>query len=573
MKRIKVILILFLAFLSSLNISYAQNKLKDAFSRPLELLNDNFKNSPRIPGILGNYAPLPYPYSNINVSSDTFPQNEPSVKFNAKYPNRVVAAWRDFRTGVNPAVRRIGYSYSTNEGITWSESNLIPIDPNHPTSSDPVVVSDTAGNFYIATISITSTGNLDIVIFKSTDGGVTFPLFYMAQGGAPNLEDKEWMVCDLTKGNSPYKNSLYISWTRFVNGVTSNIFLTKSTNSGVNWSAPVQISTSSNVQGSVPYIGPNGEINVVWVRYSVNDFIVNYSKSTDGGTNFTTPIIISQGTAPDIPISSSGISFPSIACDVSGGQRNGWLYTAFCDSRNGDPDIFLSRSTNGGDNWSSPIRVNNDALGNGKLQCWSWITVNDSGKIAILFYDSRNTTNNTVVEAWLARSNDGGQTFINEKISSIPSPTGEPNSDVRYGDYINLDYSGNRIIPVWTDMRTGAYNQEIYSANIDLSIGINQISKSIPDKSELMQNYPNPFNPRTTIKFSINEPGFVSLKVYDILGKEITSLVNKILQPGLYEVPFSTQELSDYHISSGVYFYRMTINNSSISTKTMVLTK
>jgi hypothetical protein len=569
MKRITVYLFLSLLILFSFKPSNSQDKLKEVFSKPLELQHNN--NASRPPQDPGFYPLLPYPYNNTDISNDSLPQNEPSVKFNAKYPNRVLAAWRDFRTGVSPAIRRIGYSYSTNAGITWSASTLVPIvDPNHPKASDPAICSDSAGNFYIATVSLTNAGALDLLVFKSTDGGVTFPAAYFAQGGTVNSEDKEWIVCDNTKGSSPYKNTLYISWTRFVNGFSPDIFVTKSINGGVNWNTPVQVSTSGSVQGSCPTIDRNGNLHVVWLGYSGNNYDINYSKSANGGTTFTAPVVIATGLAPDIPISSSGITFPSIACDVTGGLQNGWLYTVFCDSRNGDPDVFLTRSTNGGNNWSAPVRVNNDAIGNGKLQCWPWIAVNDSGKIAVLYYDSRNTSNNTIIEAYLARSSDGGLTFIYEKISSVQSPTGEPNSDVRYGDYINVDYLGNRIVPVWTDMRSGAYNQEIYSANIDLQTGVKQISQTVPDNFELMQNYPNPFNPSTKIKFNIKETGLVSLKVFDLLGKEITTLVNGNLQPGTYETQFPD---NNYRLSSGTYFYRLAVGENIISTKSMMLVK
>ena len=100
-------------------------------------------------------------FTNINISNQIAPQNEPSVKISRKDPNRVVAAWRDFRTGVTPALRRIGYSYSTDAGETWSVSQLTPqIIPNAPLSSDPVVAVDTSGNFYIITVSLNeSNGN------------------------------------------------------------------------------------------------------------------------------------------------------------------------------------------------------------------------------------------------------------------------------------------------------------------------------------------------------------------------------------------------------------------------------
>jgi photosystem II stability/assembly factor-like uncharacterized protein len=75
---------------------------------------------------------------------------------------------------------------------------------------------------------------------------------------------------------------------------------------------------------------------------------------------------------------------------------------------------------------------------------------------------------------------------------------------------------------------------------------------NLPTEYALFQNYPNPFNPTTTIKYSVKEAGIVSLKVYDILGKEITTLVNETKSPGEYSVQYDGAKLS-----SGVYFYTM----------------
>ena len=86
---------------------------------------------------------------------------------------------------------------------------------------------------------------------------------------------------------------------------------------------------------------------------------------------------------------------------------------------------------------------------------------------------------------------------------------------------------------------------------IDIAtVSINQISQIIPAKYELNQNYPNPFNPSTNINFSIPKSGFVSLKIFDISGKEIGNLINENLTPGVYEYKFNAANLS-----SGVYFY------------------
>ncbi|MBM4159359.1 MAG: T9SS type A sorting domain-containing protein [Ignavibacteria bacterium] len=83
----------------------------------------------------------------------------------------------------------------------------------------------------------------------------------------------------------------------------------------------------------------------------------------------------------------------------------------------------------------------------------------------------------------------------------------------------------------------------------------------------MYQNYPNPFNPSTTIKFQISEFRNVSLKIYDVLGKEISTLVNEKLQPGTYQVTFDGSGFP-----SGVYFCRLTAGNFS-SVRKMVLLK
>ncbi len=540
----------------------------EKFAAPHDFYPENSKIANPPVAYPSHYSLLPYPYENVNLSNNFYPQNEPSVKFNAKYPNYVLAAWRDFSTGVNPAVRRIGYNFSSDGGTTWfyAGQELIPIlEVNHPRASDPVVCSDTNGNFYVATVSLTTVGALDLVVYKSTDYGMTFTSYSFAQGGGANDEDKEWLVCDLTKGSSAYKNHLYMSWTRF--GNPPGILMTKSSNGGLNWSMPVQVSSGGGVQGSDPAIGPNGEVYVVWVGGTATNDIIYFNKSTNGGAGFGTEKNIAQGTSPLIPISSSAITFPSIAVDVSGGPRNGTIYVTWCDSRNGDPDVFLIRSTNGGTNWTSPVRVNNDSLGNGKLQCWPWISINEQGKLAVLYYDSRNGVSNTNIEAWLARSTDGGQTFINEKLSSVSFTASWPNTDVRFGDYINIDYHGDRIVPVWTDLRAGGSNQEIYSAVIDLSVGIKNISTETPREFRLHQNYPNPFNPSTKIIFELMKAAETELSVFDLTGKKIFTIFKGYKSAGTYEAEFDASKFT-----SGVYFYTLKADNLK-ETKKMLFIK
>lgn len=508
----------------------------------------------------------PLIYTNVNVSNNPpSPHNEPSVKISHKNPNRVVAAWRDFRINYNPAYRRVGYSYSTNGGTTWSTSALLDstlLGGGLLRNSDASVTTDTAGNFYITTIALNNTNGANtLAIYKSTDGGVTFPIGQiLAQGSS---EDKEMVTTDLSP-NSPYKNNIYISWSRL--SLSPDIRLIRSTNAGVNWSAPVNVASSStNGQGSDPAVGANGEVYVAWVNYSYTTQYFN--KSTDGGLTFGTPQIIATGTAPNIPFSQTGpTTFPSIACDISGGPRNGYVYVTWCDGRNGDADVFLARSTDNGTTWSSPIRVNNDPQSNGKCQAWPWIAVNGQGLISIVFYDTRNTPSNNIIEAWLARSSDGGTTFTNEVMSSQQSPTNQPNSDVRFGDYIGVDFWGNRIVPVWTDERSGGFDQEIYSAVIDITVGVKPAANEIPMGFNLEQNFPNPFNPSTNIKFELPKASFVKLVIFDALGREMESLVNQEMNAGSHSI---TWDASKY--TSGVYFYKLTAGDFTDTKKMMLL--
>ena len=104
------------------------------------------------------------------------------------------------------------------------------------------------------------------------------------------------------------------------------------------------------------------------------------------------------------------------------------------------------------------------------------------------------------------------------------------------------------------------------------AIGIRNISEIVPSSYSLYQNYPNPFNPVTNIQFDIpskdkSQNSKVKLVVYDILGKEIATLVNEQLQPGTYEVTFDGSNLV-----SGVYFYKLNSGDFS-ETKKMLLIK
>jgi len=114
---------------------------------------------------------------------------------------------------------------------------------------------------------------------------------------------------------------------------------------------------------------------------------------------------------------------------------------------------------------------------------------------------------------------------------------------------------------------TQSFSRANIQMDISLLTGVESNTVSIPGVYSLSQNYPNPFNPATKISFSIPKQGFVNMKVYDILGKEVMTLVNEIKQPGNYDVNFNGS-----NFASGVYFYRIESDNF-VDIKRMMLIK
>lgn len=155
--------------------------------------------------------------------------------------------------------------------------------------------------------------------------------------------------------------------------------------------------------------------------------------------------------------------------DKSGGTYNGSIYVVWADAKNADPDIYLIKGTpgiNGTISWSSGIRVNDDPVGNGKDQWLPWVNVALDGTVNIVYYDSRNGTNNLLTEVYVASSIDGGQTFQNYEVSSTPfTPIAIPGYASGYmGDYIGIVSTQGKAFPFWMDNRNGTY--QVYTAKV-----------------------------------------------------------------------------------------------------------
>jgi len=496
---------------------------------------------------------------------------ESSLKINPKNTNQIVAG---IMASYTPLTGIMGYCYSTNSGLTWGSAPMT-CSFAQP-GSDPIIIVDTLGNFYYICCANwgVSGPNLDkLLIFKSTNGGENWDGGTAFAQMAPQLDDMPNACMDMSHGQ--YGNNIYVTWSLY-DGYPSNdpndscyVAFCRSTDGGVTFSNPIHISRvagtskvdNSSPEGVCPCTGPNSEVYAVW---PLNEKVM-FNRSTNAGVNWLQNDIYvcdQVGGWTGINYTSANWS-PAASCDISESQYRGNIYICFADTKSGanDKDIWFVKSTNQGNNWSVPKRVNNDGAGNDQRLPWMCVD-KATGYIWIFFYDSRYNAL-SMSNPFIARSTDGGDTFQNVRLSTLNLYNG-----FAFGEYMGLDAFDNKVRPLWS-LPSANYNVQSYVTIIDTfySVAINNVNGEIPSEFSLSQNYPNPFNPRTVISFQLPTVSDVMLKVYDATGKEIATLVNERLQPGTYETTFDGSGLN-----SGVYFYKLTTDGFS-ETKRMILLK
>jgi len=390
---------------------------------------------------------------------------EVSIAINPKNPDNMVAA--SFQIGRPPAPRAGSSHYVTFDGgKTWK---TVPTpNPSNLVQGDDVVVFSSDGVAYHVHLSFEgirlarpTRAESGMIINVSKDGGNTWTGGTAAINHINSVtpfEDKPGVVVDNAPGSNA-KGNVYLAWTRFdVYGSNnpehhSQIYFTRSTDQGQTFSMPFRISdtggdcvdSDNTVEGAVPAVGPRGEIYVVWA----GPLGLVLDKSNDGGLTFGKDKVIG-----DIPggwdFSIDGLArangMPVTGVDLSDGPNKGTLYVNWIDARNGDPDVFVMSSRNGGDTWSKPVRVNDDPVKNGRAQFFTWMAVDPAdGSINVVFYDRRDGSG-TQTGVTLARSVDGGKSFVNHKIDL---PLFAMNSRVFFGDYGSISAYQGRVVPVF----------------------------------------------------------------------------------------------------------------------------
>src|SRR2546425_136504 len=398
--------------------------------------------------------------ANVQVNQDHLgnPQAETSLAIDPNDPQHLVAVWWEVTT-ITPDGRdkRLNYGWSRDGGQTWQSRRL----ENGIYSSDPAIVADSQGNFYIETVMAPDStipvvpGPEQVGIYRSTDGGETFS--EIAGVGNGNIIDKPYIGID------PVSDALYVTWTDDI-PVAGNhfarILLAVSKDHGASFSSPQRISDPSAYGTmAVPIAGANGEVYVVWGALFTGR--IWFDRSLDGGLTWLRKDLLvtafDRGAAHGI----YGNIFPAIAVDRSHGPHRGRIYVVWSTVPPGDLDINLAWSDDRGDHWSNPVRVNDDAVGNGADQTTPWVAVDDQGRVLVNYLDRR--PDRILRAQYFAMSTDGGVTFgPNIRVSDGYYPP------ARFaGDYNQPAAAGNRYHAIWADARSGHNDIFTQSVNLD----------------------------------------------------------------------------------------------------------
>ena len=376
---------------------------------------------------------------------------EPGIAVNPGNPQQVVAV---FQGNAHAA-------YSQDTGRTWQLADGVEAK-NYRVSGDVSVVFDNQGHAIICYIAFDKLGTHNywahgatrngIFVRRSLDGGKTWEADHIPvaeQSTSPGIpfEDKPYIVADNTR--SRFAGNLYIGWTRW-RLTDSQMMLSRSTDDGRTWSQPIEIDTHPGLprddngaaEGFDGVVAPDGSLYAIWSQ----DDEIMLTTSRDGGQSFSHARAVIH-TAPlmfDVETLQRANGFPQIAID----PKSKRLYVTWSDYRNGDLDVFIATSDDGGERWSTPVRVNNDPVHDGAEQFFQWLAVDPAdGSVDVLSYDRRGDPEGRKQIVVLARSTDGGRSFANYAWTEEPFDA----SGVFFGDYTGLAAYGGRVYGVWME--------------------------------------------------------------------------------------------------------------------------
>ncbi len=322
----------------------------------------------------------------------------------------------------------------------------------------------------------------------------------------------------------------------FLGGIYGGLFL--STNNGLNWPQTVQNSLS------ISHLAINS--NYLFAGCQLGG---GFYRSTNDGLNFT-------GMLP------SGLSPYGLGC------KDSFVYTSYID--NVMYNAYVNRSTNNGNSWS---------------EIWYL-----SGDDVFLSFGFSNTNVFAGCHGGVFCSTDNGSNWFQTSLNPgtiICFANSENNilAGTDHGVYLSTNNGTNWIQKdegfnghpgishlLIKDNYIFASSDSIWRRPLsELIVEINNEQYEIPEKFYLYQNYPNPFNPVTKISFDLPKDSRVKLIIYDILGKEVTKLLNNDFKSaGMYVIEFNS---SNFYLSSGIYFYKMIVEDKKESSENFEIVK
>ena len=355
--------------------------------------------------------------------------NEPSIAVNPNNLNIMSIGWRQFNS-VGSNFRQGGYAYSFQGGTSWTFPGVL----DGSFRSDPVLLSDAAGNFrYLSLVP-----NFYCDLWNSDSGGQWWFSVGPAVGG-----DKQWFAIDNT--NSTGRGFQYQVWSTSGNNYGGRQF-SRSLDGGSNWMDPIHIPNGPS-WGTLD-VNSNGDLFIGGVGLNTGWFWC--VRSTDAKNPNVTPsfdqstrVDLGGWLAPSSPINPQGLSGQvSLAVDRSGTSTHHNVYMLASlepyGATNGT-DVMFARSTDGGQTFSSPRRINDDAIDPNKWHWFGTLAVAPNGRIDVVWLDTRNAANHTDSQLFYSYSTDGGNSWsLNVPVSDLFDPfLGYPNQ-AKMGDYMTM---------------------------------------------------------------------------------------------------------------------------------------
>ena len=295
---------------------------------------------------------------------------------------------------------------SQDEGVSWAgEIEGAGIG----NKGDPSVAVGLNGFWYIGKIN----NDFGQSVAWSADQGMNWHDVVVSTVPSPGLDilDKNHLWID-NSPTSPFQGTLYDAWTNFIatSPYYNQVQVSRSIDNGLTWNTPLSISqgvaAGGFCQGVNLQTGPGGEVYGTFAVYDTwpgDESSIGFSKSLNGGSVFTPATrIINNIKGIRISETTKNMrvnSFPSMTVDISNGLYRGNIYIVWANigipgvNTGSDIDVYMIRSTDQGDTWSSPMRVNQDVSGLGKQHFFPWISCDPvTGNLCVIYYDDRNVS-------------------------------------------------------------------------------------------------------------------------------------------------------------------------------------